>query len=66
MGIMTNSGLNPEASDLVLEKQKGLEAKTPQALLLQLVPERGLEPPRPCGHWILSPARLPFRHFGLS
>src|SRR4029079_1465826 len=23
------------------------------------VPERGLEPPRPCGHWILSPARLP-------
>lgn len=25
----------------------------------------GLEPTRPCGHWILSPARLPFRHFGL-
>ncbi len=23
------------------------------------VPERGLEPPRPCGHRILSPARLP-------
>ena len=24
----------------------------------------GVEPTRPCGHWILSPARLPFRHFG--
>ncbi len=22
----------------------------------------GLEPARPCGHWILSPMRLPFRH----
>lgn len=22
----------------------------------------GLEPPRPCGHWHLKPARLPFRH----
>jgi hypothetical protein len=28
------------------------------------VPKEGLEPSRPCGHWILSPARLPFRHFG--
>ena len=24
-----------------------------------LVPEVGLEPTRPCGHWILNPARLP-------
>jgi hypothetical protein len=23
------------------------------------VPAEGLEPTRPCGHWILSPARLP-------
>jgi hypothetical protein len=23
------------------------------------VPEVGLEPTRPCGHWILNPARLP-------
>ena len=23
------------------------------------IPEAGLEPARPCGHWILSPARLP-------
>ena len=29
------------------------------------IPKEGLEPSRPCGHWILSPARLPFRHFGL-
>ena len=26
------------------------------------VREGGLEPPRPCGHWHLKPARLPFRH----
>ena len=26
----------------------------------------GLEPTQPCGHWILSPARLPFRHSGQS
>jgi hypothetical protein len=23
------------------------------------MPAEGLEPTRPCGHWILSPARLP-------
>lgn len=28
------------------------------------MPEVGLEPTHPCGHWILSPARLPFRHSG--
>jgi integrase/recombinase XerD len=28
------------------------------------VPKEGVEPSRPCGHWILNPARLPFRHFG--
>ncbi len=27
-----------------------------------LVREGGVEPPRPCGHWNLNPARLPFRH----
>lgn len=27
-----------------------------------LVGEGGLEPPRPCEHWHLKPARLPFRH----
>ena len=29
-----------------------------------MVPEEGFEPSRPCGHWILNPARLPFRHSG--
>ena len=29
------------------------------------VPRKGLEPPRPKGHRILNPARLPFRHPGL-
>lgn len=35
-----------------------------QALREPLVPQEGLEPPRPRGHWILSPARLPFHHWG--
>src|SRR6266566_9823803 len=29
------------------------------------VPAEGLEPTRSCDHWILSPARLPFRHAGV-
>ena len=29
------------------------------------MPEKGLEPPRYCYQWILSPPRLPFRHSGL-
>ena len=29
-----------------------------------LVPKVGLEPTRPCGHYALNVARLPFRHFG--
>ena len=29
-----------------------------------LVPEKGVEPSRPCGQRILSPPRLPFRHSG--
>jgi hypothetical protein len=31
---------------------------------LNLVPEEGVEPTRPCGQRILSPPRLPFRHSG--
>ena len=31
-----------------------------------VVREGGLEPPRPCGHWHLKPARLPFRHSRVS
>lgn len=30
------------------------------------VPTVGLEPTRPCGHKILSLARLPFRHVGFK
>ena len=30
------------------------------------LPETGLEPERPCGHKILSLARLPFRHSGVE
>ncbi len=29
-----------------------------------LVPKERLELSHPCGYWILSPARLPFHHFG--
>ena len=30
-----------------------------------LVPKAGLEPAHGCPYWILSPARLPFHHFGI-
>ena len=30
-----------------------------------LVPRAGFEPARPCGHYALNVARLPFRHLGL-
>ena len=33
--------------------------KPADAGYLRLVPKVGIEPTRPCGHWILSPARLP-------
>jgi predicted alpha/beta-hydrolase family hydrolase len=36
-----------------------------QVLLTFRVPEVGVEPTRPYGHRILSPARLPFRHSGM-
>ena len=35
-------------------------------LSLFVLPETGLEPERPCGHKILSLARLPFRHSGVE
>jgi hypothetical protein len=34
--------------------------------VLLLVPKVGLEPTLPCGKRILSPPRLPFRHFGFA
>ena len=38
-------------------KQGAIHPKSP-------MPKAGLEPTPPCGDRILSPARLPFRHFG--
>jgi hypothetical protein len=35
-----------------------------ETLCFSVVPKVGLEPTLPCGNRILSPARLPFRHFG--
>ena len=35
-------------------------------LLVLLVPKMGFEPTRPCEHYALNVARLPFRHFGLK
>ena len=41
-------------------KMTALESQsTSQVVARQEVPEVGLEPTRPCGHWILNPARLP-------
>ena len=37
-----------------------------RSLVLLIVREGGVEPPRPCGHWNLNPARLPFRHSRIS
>ena len=31
----------------------------PKTLSFFTIPAAGVEPARPCGHWILSPARLP-------
>ena len=33
---------------------------------LSQLPKKGLEPPRPCGHWYLKPARLPIPPPGRS
>ena len=44
-------------------KQKRFRVKYSKPLV-SLVPERGLEPLRPCERRILSPLRLPFRHSG--
>ena len=52
------------------ERRKSLPDQEEDAAIHELdggvieVPKVGLEPTRPCGHRILSPARLPFRHFG--
>ena len=44
-------------------KKKGVAASLYAATPYNL-PEVGLEPTLSCDNWILSPARLPFRHSG--
>ena len=46
------------ATNPLMAKKKGL-GPFDLSPYLQRVPEVGLEPTRPCGHWILNPARLP-------
>jgi hypothetical protein len=48
------------ARDILLADRKSLIYKGES-----LVPEKGVEPSRPCGQRILSPPRLPFRHSGV-
>ena len=38
---------------------QGSNAQCPTLNVQIDLPAEGLEPTRPCGHWILSPARLP-------
>lgn len=45
-------------------KKEGSRFLKSLAAIPRLVPEVGVEPTRPCGHRILNPARLPFRHSG--
>ena len=55
------SATRPQTSRNSLDAQILLPAEVPPMVR---VPEVGVEPTRPEGHWILSPARLPFRHSG--
>ena len=60
-----NSGKNRyafaagSAKNLIQGNEKRTSDVLSQVLLVISVPEVGLEPTRPCGHWILNPARLP-------
>ncbi len=38
---------------------KGIKVSSDFAAIFEVVLEEGIEPTRPCGHRILSPARLP-------
>ena len=49
----------PEVSENPEKKGPIRTRKGQYAPLCIVVPEEGLEPSRPCGHWILNPARLP-------
>src|SRR5438876_6853969 len=41
-----------------------VEPRSHSILFAKMVPENGVEPSRPCGHRILSPARLPVPPLG--
>ena len=45
-------------------RQAPVTSANPIRRFAGLLPKVGLEPTPPCGDRILSPARLPFRHFG--
>ena len=49
--------------DAIFRVNKGV-VRTPCLTTPYEVPEAGLEPALSCENWILSPARLPFRHSG--
>ena len=54
--------LPPQGSALSTE----LQARANCADADKLVPRAGFEPARPCGHYALNVARLPFRHLGVG
>src|SRR5436309_641353 len=60
--------LNPSATSTkrVQKKCRSLRARLSANRRKSLLPKVGLEPTLPCGNRILSPARLPFRHFGAT
>lgn len=61
--ISGDSERRTETEEPVSEGEENRE-KTKETSELSGIPKVGLEPTRPCGHRILNPARLPFRHFG--
>ena len=43
----------------LVTQQKLIKKTRSENLVFITIPAAGVEPARPCGHWILSPARLP-------
>jgi hypothetical protein len=67
-----SAGFEPTASasaglrSILLSYERTNSAGQADAEITPLVPKVGFEPTRPCGHYALNVARLPFRHFGTS
>ena len=53
------SASGESASERTCKSRLSRPRRSFQRLMLSLVPRKGLEPSRPCGHWHLKPARLP-------